>query len=138
MTDSNIAEKIGETITNLFKKKNIFEKIERTELILKSTAYFLIINGFFTFYNYYILNKNDKTVKEIHAKMNKLIDHQEKCKITRSTSTSDLQSNYNKTRNNTINDFNNQDNQDNELLNECYHNIPCNNLKKTTGIFGWK
>ena len=33
------------------------------------------------------------------------------------------------------------DNEDNELLNECYDNIPCNNSKKVSGLnklFGWK
>lgn len=35
---------------------------------------------------------------------------------------------------------NNINNEDDELLSECYDNIPCNNIKKVTGInrlFGW-
>ena len=38
------------------------------------------------------------------------------------------------------NEENNTKNSDDELLSECYDNIPCNNIKKVTGInrlFGW-
>ena len=49
--------------------------------------------------------------------------------------------NSNETINETINQTSNEDiNDDDELISECYDNIPCNNIKKVTGInrlFNW-
>ena len=155
MAEKNISEKLAESIKNLIKKTNTFEKIET---MLKGVSLFMFITGIVSLYNSYKLHKITDCINEIqnkmndkiNAKLNKIIETNEKiiqlqmqlssslynieiCKkqisLTESVEniekkTSDVQI-YN----------------EDEILNECYDNIPCNNSKKATGLnrlFGWK
>ena len=74
---------------------------------------------------------------ELQNKNNILLQKYEKKYITTLTSMSDFQKYSNPSmfeNNDTYNDV------DNELLQECYDVLPCNNITKatSTGFFGWK
>ena len=69
MSESNISEKIIESITNIFKKTIIFEKTERIEGIFIGVAIFTSIFGLFTMYNSYKLNNIDEQINNINYKI---------------------------------------------------------------------
>jgi hypothetical protein len=152
MTEKNISEKLAESISKLIKKTNTFEKVET---MLKGVSLFMFVTGVVTLYNSYKLhtiiesksaNKN-KMEDKINAKLDKIIETNEKIillidkNIQFQKSSSD---NINCCKSVDIIEINETDNQiydDDEILNECYDNIPCNNTKKASGLnrlFGWK
>ena len=45
MSESNLTDKISETITNVFKKTEVFEKIERIQIYISS---FVIVSDIFS------------------------------------------------------------------------------------------
>jgi len=148
MTETNLEDKITETITLVIKKANIFEKISELKFLTRGmvlfstvTTTFFILNGI---YNNYITNiilqevKNktadienimEKKIEELNEKLDKLLH------INNLNKNTSFTTNYVELLENT-----NTNNSDDELLNECYDNIPCNNVKKVTGIkqlFNW-
>ena len=64
MTDSILTDKISETITNVFKKTKVFEKIEKMEFLVGT---FVIISSIIgltnVYFNYSNLNKVNKITK---------------------------------------------------------------------------
>jgi hypothetical protein len=152
MSEKNISEKLVESITKLIKKTNTFEKIET---LLNGVSLFMFITGAVTLYNSYKLHKiteyanpsKNKIYDKINAKLDKIIETNEKTIHLQMGLLNSLQNNEvlkpkislteqfeTQTNNNKIYD-------DDEILNECYDNIPCNNSKKASGlnrIFGWK
>jgi len=148
MTETNLEDKITETITLVIKKANIFEKISELKFLTRGmvlfstvTTTFFILNGI---YNNYITNiilqevKNktadienimENKIEELNEKLDKLLH------INNLNKNTSFTTNYVELLENT-----NTNNSDDELLNECYDNIPCNNVKKVTGIkqlFNW-
>jgi hypothetical protein len=161
MAEKNISEKLAESISKLIKKTNTFEKVET---MLKGVSLFMFITGALTLYNSYKLhtiiesksakiiesksaNKN-KMEDKINAKLDKIIETNEKIillidkniqlpmplssdEINSCKSVDIIEKNVNE----------NQIYDDDEILNDCYDNIPCNNSKKASGLnrlFGWK
>ena len=74
---------------------------------------------------------------ELQSKNNILLEKYEKKYITTLTSMSDFEK-YSNTS--TIQNKDTYNDVDNELLQECYDVLPCNNITKatSTGFFGWK
>jgi len=155
MTEKNISEKLGESISNLIKKTNTFEK---AEAILKGISLFMFFTGAVTLFNSYKLHKMDekinkilKTNETIHLLARKNTMCQKAIELQK-TSSINYEINKNEIIDNEYNEYNeynkdneykeyNKDYEDNELLNECYDIIPCNNSKKVSGLnklFGWK
>jgi hypothetical protein len=172
MTDKNVSEKLSETLSNLIKKTNTFEKVDG---MLKCVSIFMLITGVVTFFNYYKIeklqnnlykkdeelylhlfktimevkkiNKKLDTIIEINEDIGLLIENHMKEHKTLTPSLSYLSNNSLSTKSFIPFDYDNYDYNienndiDDELLNECYDNIPCNNSKKATGlnrIFEWK
>jgi len=65
MSDSNISEKVVESITNIIKKTIIFEKTERMTALFIGLAISTSVFGLFTMYNSYQLNIIDEKVSNI-------------------------------------------------------------------------
>ena len=152
MSEKNISEKLAESITKLIKKTNTFEKIEK---LLNGVSLFMFITGAVTLYNSYKLHKiteyanpsENKIDDKINAKLDKIIDTNEKIIHLQMGLLNSLQNNEAlKHQISLTEQFETQTNDnkiydDDEILNECYDNIPCNNSKKASGlnrIFGWK
>ena len=147
MSETNMSDKIAETITTIIKKTQTYEKTKIIGNIMMGISVFCVINcalssfNYFSiqhiiFYNYnqYILHK--KEIDSINVKLDKLID-KKPYGIDKSCSTSDLDIIYEEEHHDKY-DIIVED--DDELLNECYDIIPCNNNKKVTqfrGVFGW-
>ena len=152
MTESNLQDKISETITLVIKKANIFEKITEIKFLTRGmvlfstvTTTFFILNGIYNNYttNIALQEVKNKTadieniienkLDEVNKKLDKLLH------INNLNKNTSFTTNYVELLENT-NLNTNTDNSDDELLNECYDNIPCNNVKKVTGIkklFNW-
>ena len=152
MSEKNISEKLTESITKLIKKTNTFEKIET---LLNGVSLFMFITGAVTLYNSYKLHKiteyanpsKNKIDDKINAKLDKIIETNEKIIHLQMGLLNSLQNNeVLKPKISLTEQFETQTNDnknydDDEILNECYDNIPCNNSKKSSGlnrIFGWK
>ena len=152
MAEKNISEKLAESIKNLIKKTNTFEKIET---LLNGVSLFMFITGVVTLYNSYKLHKiteyanpsKNKIDDKINAKLDKIIETNEKIIHLQMGLLNSLQNNeVLKPKISLTEQFETQTNDnkiydDDEILNECYDNIPCNNSKKASGlnrIFGWK
>ena len=152
MSERNIPEKLAESITKLIKKTNTFEKIET---LLNGVSLFMFITGAVTLYNSYKLHKiteyanisKNKMDDKINAKLDKIIETNEKIIHLQMGLLNSLQNNeVLKPKISLTEQFETQTNDnkiydDDEILNECYDNIPCNNSKKSSGlnrIFGWK
>lgn len=145
----SLNEQISEAFTTVIKKANIFEKISELKNSVRGFIFFsglatsvLFINVFSnlrckiqnieTMNNVYFQKINDtqinfeNTIDKLNKKMDNLIEinkglmNELSSKIERNET------------NKTINTLSGDD--DDELLNECYDNIPCNNVKKATGI----
>ena len=69
MSDSNISEKVVESITNIIKKTIIFEKTENLKYLLIGLTISSSIFGAFTMYNSYQLNTMDEKVVDIDEKI---------------------------------------------------------------------
>jgi len=185
MSEQNVSDKLAEVITSIFKKTNMFEKIERIQGLITISTGFFIITSTLTFINYYfiknIYSKNDEQTKvlkninnnlsritednnfinfkvyeefqkkiniisdtsvELKKQSNKILDFfekkLEKKYITTMTSTCDLEKYFKHEEEEK--EVKNDENIDNELLLECYDNLPCSNLKQTKsyGLFYWK
>jgi len=71
MSDNNLSEKISETITNVFKKTKIFEKIGKIEIYVGS---FIIISSIISFtnmyMNYFTVNRIKRLEDKIEASKN--------------------------------------------------------------------
>jgi len=146
----SLNEQINEILTSVIKKANFFEKITELKSSMRGfiffsgfTTSFLLMNVFFNNFSSYSqfnninhniytsfqkINENQKNfeiiIHTLTKKVDELIDINKKL----------LDLNSNKI-NNTINtNIEERNNEDDELLNECYDNIPCNNIKKATGI----
>jgi cell division protein FtsL len=142
MSDTKINTIIRNSISSIIKKIKIYENV--VELKKVSYGFFfvftfttgaLIINSLYNSYALYNLHKEIDKIEERYTQIIDLLK-------------------FNKGFNNSISDIsyvkeqiieNNQPDiefhiedifQDNheELLNECYDNIPCNNIKKVTGF----
>jgi hypothetical protein len=158
MTESNLQDKIAETITLVIKKANIFEKISELKILTRGmvlfstvTTTFFILNGL---HNNYITNitlqevKNktadieniiENKLEELNKKMDILLHINSVTNLHNLNKNTSFTTNYVELLENT-NTNTNTNNSDDELLNECYDNIPCNNIKKATGIkklFNW-
>ena len=164
MSNPNLTDKFVENINNAFKKTKIFEKMETTYFCINSFIVISSIIGLTSIYiNYYNLDKIkrlEEKIKdniEINQKQNqtiinklveqaknadisyKLIDkiteiqHFKPEMISASTSISSFSQNL-PPENHDIYVINNKNNDDDELINECYDSIPLNNLKKNTGL----
>jgi S-adenosylmethionine:tRNA-ribosyltransferase-isomerase (queuine synthetase) len=182
MTESNLTDKIYEAITNVFKKTQVFEKIENIKFYINS---FVIISSFIGLTSIYINYSNICKIKKLEDKIkgtenvlkynieinrkqyqivyNKLIEQIEQIKnelefsaklldkinenqilkpemISASTSISSFSPlkiilpPENDDWINHIIDKKDNNNNDGELINECYDSIPLNNLKKNTGL----
>ena len=199
MSEQNVSDKLAEVITSIFKKTNMFEKIERIQGLITISTGFFIITSTLTLINYYfikdIYSKNDEQTKllkninnnlsritqdnnfinfkvyedfqkkiniiaefsvELKKQSDKLLEkfeeNIEKKYITTTTSISDFEKyfkeNVEKVKEKEVNvkaidfevDSDIYENIDNELLQECYDSLPCNNVKKTTlsGFLYWK
>jgi hypothetical protein len=148
INDKNITEKIAEIIDFSLKKTVFYESNKKINKIVTGVGSFIFIVGICNiFINIYVYNKSkkiiydyeiinnrlNKTIKNIeilHSKLEKLLEeslenNEKKC-VTESTSTSDIE--LSTTNSNICDNIND----DNELLYECYDNIPCNNNKKIT------
>jgi hypothetical protein len=66
MSDSNLTEKMSETITTAFKKTKLFEKIGKIEFYVGS---FIIISSIFTLTNMYMNYSNMNKIKHIEKKI---------------------------------------------------------------------
>ena len=164
MSDPNLTDKLVENINNAFKKTKIFEKMETTYFCINSFIVISSIIGLTSIYiNYYNLDKIkhlEEKIKdniEINQKQNqtiinklveqaknadisyKLIDkiieiqHFKPEMISASTSISSFSQNL-PPENHDIYVIDKKNNDDDELINECYDSIPLNNLKKNTGL----
>jgi len=156
MTDAFLHNKIHEVFDSVIKKTNIIDKIIELKKINSSFIFFstitgtiLILNSLYINYTLNIKYCNLKNkiaeIDIIHNKINNII-------LLIKENRNLIQSNlYNNSFNlgELINQTSNQENEeenkvkrhiDDELLSECYDNIPCNNIKKVIGInrlFGW-
>ena len=164
MSDPNLTDKFVENINNALKKTKIFEKMETTYFCINSFIVISSIIGLTSIYiNYYNLDKIkhlEEKIKdniEINQKQNqtiinklveqaknadisyKLIDkiieiqHFKPEMISASTSISSFSQNL-PPENHDIYVIDKKNNDDDELINECYDSIPLNNLKKNTGL----
>jgi hypothetical protein len=191
MSEQNVSDRLAEVITSIFKKTNMFEKIERIQGLISISTGFFIISTTLTLFNFYfikdIYSKNEEQTKllkninnnlsritqdnnfinfkvyeEFQRKINiitnisvelkkqndKLLENFEenigKKYITTMTSTSDFEKYFKEKEETRVNaeyeDGDMYKNIDNELLQECYDVLPCNNITKATssGFFGWK
>lgn len=151
MSEKNMTEKLADSISNLIKKTNTFEK---AEALLRGVSLFMFITGAVTLYNSYKLHKlssclnlsKNKMEYKINAKLDKIIETNEKIILL-------IKNNVTPNNNDILTlpisliknieheNANKQIYDDEEILNECYDNIPCNNAKKASGLnrlFGWK
>ena len=198
MSEQNVSDRLAEVITSIFKKTNMFEKIDRIQGLISISTGFFIITSTLTFINYYfiknIYSKNDEQIKllkninnnlsritqdnnfinfkvyndfqkkiniiadfsvELKKQSNKLLEqfeeNIEKKYITTTTSMSDFEQYFKekvkaekevevKAVDAEYEDVDIYKNIDNELLQECYDSLPCNNVKTTTlsGFLYWK
>lgn len=187
MSESNLTDKITESITNIFKKTEVFEKMENMKFYINSFIIISSIIGVTSIYiNYcnidkikkleYKIENSEKVLKyniKINRKQyqlvyNKLIEQiKNEVQISRkfldqireiqyskpemisaSTSISSFSplkivippenEDWINQNNNWINDVDDEkdNNNDDELINECYDYIPLNNLKKNIG-YNW-
>jgi hypothetical protein len=146
MSEKNMTEKLADSITKLIKKTHTFEKVET---LLKGVSLFMFITGAVTLYNSYKLHKmtshlnlsKNKMEDRINTKLDKIIlliknNIQQNNNDFLTPPIPLIENIVPKIENNKIGD-----NDDDEILNECYDNIPCNNSKKASGLnrlFGWK
>ena len=175
MSDSNLRDKISETIINVFKKTEVFEKIGKIGKMQFYVNSFLIISSIIGLTNIYInycnidkIDNLEEKIKEsenilkynikINRKQNqiiynnlinelkneveltsKLFNQIKESKIYKpemisaSTSISSFSQNL-PPENHDIYVIDKKNNDDDELINECYDSIPLNNLKKNTGL----
>jgi len=158
MSDTNVSHKLAEAITKIIKKTNAYEKSDN---MFKGLAFFMLFTGTMTLINYFttkdiylqnieqlfIIKKINNKLELLHNKIDKLLeDNDTTITCIEENITTQLNSpqytcdeSYNITKN--IESKNDNIYEDNELLNECYNIIPCNNSAKITGInslFYWK
>jgi hypothetical protein len=190
MTEPNVSDKLADVITSIFKKTNIFDKIERIHGLIIISSSFLIIGSTMSLINFYFLkninSKNDENISllkniddnlskikednyfinfKVYQEFQKKIDlitdislelqkqniklfrffeekskNNEKKTITTMTSMSDFEKYCNSTILKEKEDLEIYEDIENEILQECYDNLPCNNFKKVTssGFFNWK
>ena len=55
MTEPNVSDKLADVITSIFKKTNIFDKIERIHGLIIISSSFLIIGSTMSLINFYFL-----------------------------------------------------------------------------------
>lgn len=186
MTEQNISDKLADVITSIFKKTNIFEKIENIQGLMIISTSFFIIGSTASLINFYfiknIYSKNDEQIKllkninnklchikednhfidfkvyenfqkkiniitdisvELKIQGNKLLEKFdkifEKKYITTMTSTDDFEK-YLKENDKEKEPADIYKDIDNELVQDCYDNLPRSNIKQTTsyGFFYWK
>ena len=160
MSESNLVDKIDkiseaftEAFTKSIKKANIFEKFIEIKQMCSGLIIFTTITGLtLLFYQSYntcaiesIVNKNcciEYDIVILKKKMEKIIETNEKLyeiimqnnKLSNKFIENQL-IHICKTNNIEIeNCKNNQNDDDDDLLNECYDVMPCNNSKKVTGL----
>lgn len=145
INDKNITEKIAEIIDFSFKKTVFYESNKKINKIVTGIGSFIFIVGLCNlFTNMYVYNKTKKIIYDyeiinnklkesinnieiLHSRLEKIFENNEKKCLTESTSTTDIE--LSTTKSNISENINDDDN---ELINECYDNIPCNNNKKIT------
>lgn len=182
MSEQNVSDKLADVITSIFKKTNIFEKIENIQgLIIISTSFFIIGSTVSLINFYFIKNiylKNDEQIKllkninnklchitednnfinfkvyeEIQKKINIIADFSvelkkqsnkllekfektfEKKYITTMTSTDDFEKYLKENDKEKESETKSADvykDIDNELVEDCYDNLPRSNIKQTT------
>lgn len=73
MSDSNLTDKISETITNVFKKTQVFEKMEKIQFYVNSFVIISSVVGLTSIYiNYYHLDKIKRLEEKIQGSENVL------------------------------------------------------------------
>jgi hypothetical protein len=167
MTDTFLNDKIYEVFDSVLKKTHIFDKISELKRLNNGfiffstiTSSFLILNSLYINYKlnikYCKLKSKIEEIGIIHNKINEIIDLNKNIIFLVKENQKLIQNNFNKENissfNSTISSgslYCNEEKEeqnihqicnDDELLSECYDNIPCNNIKKVTGInrlFGW-
>jgi hypothetical protein len=137
MSDSNLVDKLSEAVAKAIKKANIFEKATEIKSMLSGFIILTTIMG-----TTIIINQvyKRKSITFLEEKIEKLVETNTKLYEI-------IQENnklYNKFIENQLLHTNNteieKESEDNELLDECYDVLPCNNSKKVTGlnkIFNW-
>ena len=78
-----------------------------------------------------LIEVNKALMNELSSKIDRNETNEKETNINEPNINENIRNKTNKT-NKTINTLSGDD--DDELLNECYDNIPCNNIKKATGI----
>ena len=71
MSESNLTDKISESITNVFKKTEVFEKIEKVEFFINS---FIIVSSIFGLTSIYINYCNLNKIKNLEEKIRETKD----------------------------------------------------------------
>jgi hypothetical protein len=66
MSESNLTDKISETITNVFKKTEVFEKIERIQIYISS---FVIVSSIIGLTGIYLNYYNTDKIKRLEDKL---------------------------------------------------------------------
>lgn len=154
-----MSEKLTDSISKLIKKTSTFEKVET---LLKGVSLFIFITGVVTLYNSYKLHKMTSHLNlsknnmeyRINSNFNKIIETNQKIILLIENSIKLQSSVFCSCNNDELFkkqisliekiDNNNSDIKiydDDDFLNECYDNMPCNNSKKVSGLnrlFGWK
>ena len=155
MSDIDLFEKITESFTEAFsnslKKTNLFDKFVEVKQMCSGLIIFTTITSLtLLFYQSYntcaiesIIDKNYSIANDIHIlnkKMEKIIETNERLYeiIIQNNKLSNkfIENQLLHTNNTEIE----KESEDNELLDECYDVLPCNNSKKVTGlnkIFNW-
>lgn len=162
----NISDKLAEAITTIIKKTNAYEKAHKAEHILKGVAFFMLFTSAISLFNYFTLNtiyaKNiDQSIQQkldnefhfLNHKIDKLQEDNEKIIVLLERQYSlklntlpSIQWDKETISKNSSENFKPLDTElkedpDNELLNECYDIMPCNNSTKVHGmnsLFNWK
>jgi uncharacterized coiled-coil protein SlyX len=192
MSDTNLSEKISETISIAFKKTKVFEKMGRMQFLFGTfviiTSFIGITNMYMSYLNLtkmneafikksnsneslhklenkieelekiigeniHVIEKTNDNIKNLECKIHNLeekitiyqhslneIKDSVQIKIEKNTTmtsfsqTEDLEIKLGHSKCNEESKYNLEE--DNELINECYDNIPLNNAKKMTG-FNW-
>ena len=137
MSDSNLMDKLSEAVAKAIKKANIFEKATEIKRLLSGFIILTTIMG-----TTIIVNEvyKRKSITFLEEKIEKLVETNTKLyeiiQENNKLSSKFIENQLLHTNNTEIE----KESEDNELLDECYDALPCNNSKKVTGlnkIFNW-
>jgi hypothetical protein len=152
MSDTNLTDKFSESILAAIKKANIFEKTNELKGLFKSFVVITSLLGITTLvngiYNTYLIKNNYKeqrknkinlkksVVDNIYEDLNYIYFCQKLILLESKIDTlykKLVHEDFEKNKSENVIKCN-EITEENELLNECYDNIPCNNSKKIIGL----